>query len=156
MKHVLLLTGETALVDDCYYDSVMKHSWYFNGKYIYRQGGNICLHQYIVSLRGEIVEVGLEIDHKNRNKFDNQSENLRVVTVSQNQHNTGERQDNTSGCKGVTFNKDRNNWDARIRINGRRYHLGVRKTFEEAVALRKRAEERYLCATLREATKKVR
>ncbi len=48
------------------------------------------------------------------------------------------RNDNTSGCTGVT--RHRNKWIASISINGYRYKLGAYEKLEDAVAVRKQAE----------------
>jgi hypothetical protein len=58
---------------------------------------------------GEIPD-GLEIDHINRNRSDNRIENLRLVNRSENNLNTGIRVDNTSGYKGVSFDKKRSKY----------------------------------------------
>ena len=50
---------------------------------------------------------------------------------------------NTSGAKGVSWNKGRESWDAYINIHGKRIRLGRYAKFEDAVKARKRAEEEY-------------
>ena len=50
---------------------------------------------------------------------------------------------NTSGIKGVSWNKQRNGWDAYINIHGKRICLGRYTKFEDAVKARKKAEEEY-------------
>lgn len=50
------------------------------------------------------------------------------------------RSDNTSGYKGVYWKKDR--WAVRIQYKGRRYFLGTYDKLEEAIKVRKEAEER--------------
>lgn len=55
-----------------------------------------------------------EIDHINMNKTDNQIENLREATHSQNQCNKLARSDNTSGFKGVSWHKQSKKWRVRI------------------------------------------
>eukprot|EP01038_Epipyxis_sp_PR26KG_P017467 gene17467-24167_t len=42
------------------------------------------------------------------------------------------RSDNKSGIKGVSFNSNRNKWEAYIMIDGIKIHLGLFKTIEEA------------------------
>ncbi len=49
------------------------------------------------------------------------------------------RSNNTSGCPGVTRSKGK--WAARISVNKYRYRLGAYDELEDAVAVRKRAEE---------------
>lgn len=50
---------------------------------------------------------------------------------------------NTSGVKGVSWNKEKGAWDAYINIHGKRIRLGRYTKFEDAVKARKRAEEEY-------------
>ena len=73
-----------------------------------------------------------EIDHINNIRNDNRIENLREVTHTQNQWNHAKRKNNTSGFKGVDFNKQNNKWRAQIRQNSKKLHLGSFLTPEEA------------------------
>ena len=50
---------------------------------------------------------------------------------------------NTSGVKGVSWNKEKEAWDAYINIHGKRIRLGRYAKFEDAVKARKQAEEEY-------------
>lgn len=73
-----------------------------------------------------------EVDHINGNKTDNRIENLRIATPSENRCNRGKQRNNTSGYKGVYFNKRSNSWYAEIRKSGIKKYLGSAKTPEEA------------------------
>lgn len=95
-------------------------------------GGNILVHVAIwIMLKGDVPE-NMEIDHINNNPLDNRIENLRLATRNQNCHNTRMRSDNTSGIKGVVWNKDNNNWRARIYINNNKIEIGSFNTIDEA------------------------
>jgi len=72
------------------------------------------------------------IDHVNGVKDDNSISNLRSCTQQQNTFNRGARKDNTSGFKGVSFNKMAKKFHARIVINGKNKHLGLFNTAKEA------------------------
>lgn len=50
---------------------------------------------------------------------------------------------NTSGTKGVSFNKKDNRWVAYIYYKNKRFHLGSFVSYEDAVAARKVAEEKF-------------
>lgn len=50
---------------------------------------------------------------------------------------------NTTGVRGVTFDKATNKYRATIEFQGKRYHLGRFKTLEEAKQKREEAEEKY-------------
>ena len=65
-----------------------------------------------------------ECDHKNRNRSDNQSSNLQPATRNQNQHNRDKQRNNTSGYKGVTRDKSREKWMAKIAAGGKNIFLG--------------------------------
>lgn len=82
-----------------------------------------------------------EIDHINGIRSDNRLSNLREATPSQNQANKGMRKDNTSGAKGVTWDKSRGKWLAAIHVNGKRQGLGRYQTIGEAAAAYEAAAE---------------
>jgi len=65
-----------------------------------------------------------EIDHINGDKSDNRIENLRECTTSQNQFNAKLRKDNTSGIKGVSWDRKSKSWTARIKLNKEKIFLG--------------------------------
>lgn len=57
------------------------------------------------------------IDHIDGNRSNNKIENLREATKSQNMHNAKMRINNTSGIKGVYWNKANKNWRVRFKIH---------------------------------------
>lgn len=76
---------------------------------------------------------GLEVDHINRDRFDNRRSNLRIAEKWQQNANSGLHADNTSGFRGVSHSKG-GRWRAYIGVDGRTVHLGV-FTSREAAAL---------------------
>ncbi|EDW0102783.1 HNH endonuclease [Salmonella enterica subsp. salamae serovar 6,7:z:1,5] len=78
------------------------------------------------------------IDHINGNRQDNRIENLRVVSASENCHNVKLRHNSTSGFIGVV--RCNSGFRSYIQANGKRVHLGVYPSMEEAIAVRKAAE----------------
>jgi hypothetical protein len=72
------------------------------------------------------------VDHIDCNKANNKIENLRETTVAQNQWNRGLDRNNTSGIKGVYYDKSRNKWAVGIRKNNQKIFLGRFDTLEEA------------------------
>lgn len=80
------------------------------------------LHRVIMErVLGRKLTQDEEVDHINGDTLDNRRANLRVVTRTQNNQNARRRKDNTSGYKGVVFNKLRGKWFAQIQINKKRY-----------------------------------
>ena len=65
------------------------------------------------------------IDHIDNNKQNNYIKNLRWSSSSENCRNSSLSKRNTSGCKGVSFIKKRNKWQAQIMHNHKTIHLGL-------------------------------
>jgi hypothetical protein len=76
------------------------------------------------------------LDHIDGNKSNNQIENLRDVTHQQNQWNR-------TKAKGYSWDKSANKFCAHIGINGKRKHLGLFQTKEEARNAYLKAKEIY-------------
>lgn len=83
---------------------------------------------------GKLPEI--DTDHINGVKNDNRIVNLRACLTSENTWNSGIRKSNTSGFKGVDFNKATGKWRARLRIDGNEKHLGLFSAPELASAVR--------------------
>src|SRR5262245_19767608 len=64
-----------------------------------------------------------EIDHADENQSNNRWNNLREATPSQNHRNRGKQRNNTTGYKGVCFDKRAKRFVAGIKLNGRRHNL---------------------------------
>jgi hypothetical protein len=75
-----------------------------------------------------------EVDHRNLDRADDRFENLRPATHAQNGANRGLPPTNTSGRKGVHWNKKLKKWQAAIKVGKRRVHLGVFTDIEAAAA----------------------
>jgi len=74
----------------------------------------------------------LEIDHIDRNKQNNNINNSRCVSRSENIRNTRKRTGCVSKYKGVCFDKRRCVWWASVRNNGKSVYLGRVETEEDA------------------------
>jgi len=85
----------------------------------------------------------LPIDHINGNPADNRIENLRQATGSENMRNQRISSANKSGVTGVCWAAHRDKWSAQIKMDGRKIHLGLFTSLDEAAAARKAAERRY-------------
>lgn len=81
------------------------------------------------------------LDHIDGNKTNNKISNLREATPNENQYNQKLARHNTSGVKGVSWNKGTNKWQAHIQINGKKKNLGYYTCIEEAEQAVKEARE---------------
>lgn len=85
---------------------------------------------------------GYVVDHEDRNKLNNQRNNLRFVTKSGNAANSKLSKNNTSGVKGVRKARS-GRWVACLMLNGKNIYLGTYDTIEEAAEARRKGEEKY-------------
>lgn len=81
-----------------------------------------------------------EIDHKDRDKTNNQLANLRQTTRSLNAQNRNPQSRNTSGVAGVSFSKRSKKWISQITSHGKSYYLGSFHDLDKAVSARLAAE----------------
>jgi hypothetical protein len=71
-----------------------------------------------------------QIDHINRNPLDNRKENLRVATQTENTWNMSKQSRNTTGFKGVWFDKTLGKFRAGLSSNNKTIHIGC---FDKAI-----------------------
>ncbi len=83
------------------------------------------------------------VDHINQDTTDNRIANLRNLTQAENLQNRGKNRNNTSGHRGVAWNKSGNCWHTRIKVGEEDHYLGSFKNLEDAVAARKAGEAKY-------------
>jgi len=76
------------------------------------------------------------VDHIFNNKTDNRVESLRWCTNQENIRNQQISSRNTSGVKGVSWDKHHQKWSAQIMIDGIKINIGRFETKEDAAAAR--------------------
>ena len=94
----------------------------------------LCLVSRLVAqaFRPDWVE-NLEVDHINGVKTQNNIENLRMVTREMNRRSfLTKRRGCSSQFRGVTWDKNKKRWQARIQVDGKGKHLGRYDEEEEA------------------------
>ena len=103
----------------------------------YRGGFEVDGQKYVTSRLAWLYMTGewpaLDVDHANGDPTDDRWENLRHATRRQNNGNAKKRRDNTSGIKGVHWDRERKKWFVAINdAVGHRRALGRYKSLEEA------------------------
>ena len=105
MKYIPLTQGKLAIVDDEDFEWLSQWKWHFNRKkYAARtinHSGKLYMHQVILN-----TPKGMLSDHRNGNGLDNRRKNLRACNVQQNKANSRLPKNNTSGFKGVYWEKN--------------------------------------------------
>lgn len=148
MKSIPLTQGKFALVDDEDYRWLIRWKWHYNGGYAKRKIINrgvrreIGMHNEIMgNYYGEFL-----VDHKDRNGLNNQKQNLRRCTLSQNVGNR-EIKRGASGYIGV-YERPRKGrgkrWMAKLMYEKKIVYRKFFSTAEEAARARDRAAKEYL------------
>lgn len=73
-----------------------------------------------------------QIDHINQVRTDNRISNLREVTSAENNQNRRITSNNASGVVGVSWNKEKRRWVARVTFNGEVFRVGSYKDIGDA------------------------
>lgn len=143
--------GRVSLVDTADWPLLSQYQWSlhtdggaYRGEYTTLEGEgpvksrrrhrNVRMHRQIMD-----APDGIEVDHKDLDRLNNRRGNLRLATSQQQKCNQGLRQDNTSGVKGVAWDRSRKRWVAYIRKNRRRVTLGRFLDKADAVRVRQSA-----------------
>lgn len=138
MKTINLTKGKVAQVSDEDYDRVAclswhalqgKTTWYaVHGRRVGKKMQSIYLHKFILGI-GD----GQEGDHRDRDGLNNQRENLRVCTTTQNQYNRRKYKTGlTSRHKGVSIERRSGKWKLQINVHGKQVYVGLFPTEDEA------------------------
>lgn len=144
-KWIPLTKGLFALVDDADYELVNAYNWNVTAKsrsgnlYVERRAGGrlLSLHRWLMN-----APKGTQVDHINGNGLDCRRANMRVCSVKENHWNVRKQNRATSSrFKGVTWDKNRNLWMAKIKHNGKHKYLGRFSEQELAARAYNRAAE---------------
>lgn len=146
MAEIELTQGQVALIDDEDYERVVQFKWCaswqehtksFCAVRVDKAKRSILMHRFIMN-----AQPGQLIDHRHHNTLDNRKEQLRICNESQNHSNTRKRIDNTSGLIGVHLFKRTQRWQAQIRYEGRKIHIGCfADKIQAAIERDKKAKE---------------
>lgn len=148
MKIIPLTKGKSTTVSDCDYDWLMQWSWQAahyrrkSGDLWYavrtawsgsrskgtRRSKGLKMHREIAMRAGKVSKL---YDHKDGNGLNNQRENIRPCTHSQNSANSKKTPCRLSRLKGVN-QRESGRWKAQIGFDGKHYNLGTYDTEELA------------------------
>jgi hypothetical protein len=138
MKEIKLTRNQVTIVDDIDYDYLMQWKWvaltgnrnegkFYAARITHPNGKSkaIMMHRVIAKR----IRLSLEhlIDHIDRNRLNNQRNNLREATVTQSAQNCVKN--NKTGFRGVV-EKPNGKWVSQIRANNKSFYLG---TFDSPV-----------------------
>lgn len=122
-----LSDGSCAIVDASDVEMLSHWTWRVSEGYVRAYGGmsadgkvqHVRMHRVIMA-----PDPGQDVDHINGDGLDNRRANLRLCHRRQNIRNQRKHRNNTSGYKGVFWQRDKGKWRASISKNYRSHHLG--------------------------------
>jgi hypothetical protein len=120
------------IVDSSDYPLVKQYKWsLLNNGYVFTRvnGKAIGLSSFIL---GVCATKQMVVDHMDGDTLNNRRSNLRQCSTQQNIQNQTIRSDNSSGFKGVFWDKGLKKWRARIKVNYVGKHLGCFSKKEDA------------------------
>ena len=86
------------------------------------------------------------IDHIDRNKQNNDFNNLRLASNQENCCNKNVYKNSSTKHRGISFIQKRNAFYAQIQVKGKKYNLGYYNSLPDAIKARKNAEIKYFGA----------
>ena len=141
MKKIKLTQGKYAYLDDKDFVIQSKFNWILRKHrytfYVFRwvKGKRVHLHKEIL---GKIPRGKTEIDHIDGDGLNNCRKNLMFVTNHENQRKRKLNKNNTSGHKGIYWNKRLKKWQAYGYINYKSIYIGVFSKIEDAIKAREK------------------
>lgn len=142
--------SRACFVDDEDYEMLKNRKWSENGNGYPRNGFtnrilNPNKQQIFVMMHRVIMwsPDGMVIDHIDGNKLNNQKKNLRVCSPTDNKRNRGMSRRNTSGYKGVYWQRANKKWYAAINTDERFLNVGSFENKEDAARAYNAAASKY-------------
>lgn len=144
MKEIPLTQGKVAIVDDDDFEWLSKWKWYYNQGYAVRTE-DIPGKQKTVLMHAQIMGTpkGMQTDHRDMNTLNNCKANLRICTFSENKFNCNKQSNNTSGYKGVTWDKRNKKWYAQIEFQKKNIGIGHFDNPQEAAKMYDKFAKQY-------------
>ena len=148
MKQIKLTQGKVALVDNKDFKFLNQWKWHAikidSIYYACRKNSigespqRIFMHRVLLKAKADQL-----IDHKDTDGLNNQKENLRFCTRSENARNRKSMKKSTSKYLGVSWDKEKSRWRGNITKNGKNIKLGTFKIEKEAAVIYNIAARKY-------------
>lgn len=135
--------GEQFYFDKEDYELIKNYTWSINDSgYVVSNPLGKWIRMHILIMNRIDANDEKDIDHINHNQKDNRKENLRIIEHFQNITYCKTYLNNTSGRKGVYWDKSKNRWVVYITYNKKTHFIGRYENFEDAVKAREEAEQK--------------
>ncbi len=136
------LNGEEFYFDKEDYEKIKSYCWRIDTRgYVTTNIDKVPVFMHRLILN--ITDKNIIVDHIYHNKNDNRKSKLRLCTNKENCRNAKIGINNTSGVVGVFYNKNKNKWEATIKVDGKSKYLGRYDKIEDAINCRLEAQNKY-------------
>lgn len=139
--------GTSFIFDKEDYDKIKSYSWWYDGRYVVAHSHkNDHFNTSVIRMHRVVLDLNIyddyEVDHINLIRYDNRKKNLRQCNHTENSRNKELSHLSSTGVTGVRKTNS-GKWNSSIRYNYKNHNLGNFNNFEDAVNVRKMAEEKY-------------
>jgi len=147
MKTIELTQGQVAKVSDHRFEYINqwkwrarweKHTQSFCAIRINKEGKTVYMHREIMQ-----TPKGMECDHKDHDTLNNQDDNLRNVTVSQNQMNRKVNSNNKLQEKCIYHHSQRDGYNVQVKKDKKIVYNKFFKNLADAIVARDEAVKKY-------------
>lgn len=135
--------GDSFFIDIEDYERVKDIYWFKDSKNYIRgiyNGNKVRLHRFIMNAPDDML---VDHIHGEETRNDNRKSNLRIGTNSQNQMNKNLHPEDASYVAGVRWSNKDKKWISFIGLNNKHIYLGSFNNKEDAIKVRKEAEDKY-------------
>lgn len=122
------------------YELIKNYCWFIDSNgYVQNKSGNkvTFFHRLVMNAPGDKL-----VDHIYHQKNDNRKSQLRLCSPSENVRNRSVSH-SSSGVCGVYWYSKNGKWSVEIVVDGKKINLGLFENKEQAIKVRKEAEEKY-------------
>ena len=135
-RRIRTTTGEELVFDDEDYEVLRNNTLFFD---VQRQivmttgkttkGGNVAIPigKILLNAEGKCT-----VHHKDKNRLNFKRNNLELISLQKAQFKNKISKNNTSGYKGVSWNKNAKKYSAKIKVEGKNKHLGYHGSAHDA------------------------
>lgn len=102
-----------------------------------KKAESIMMHRFIMNTKSKEV-----VDHVDHDGLNNRRGNLRNVTTAENAQNLNLAKNNSTGVRGVSFNKQKGKYEAYYHLENKKIRVGLFDTVEDAEARLKETRDK--------------
>lgn len=137
-NYIFMVKNKEIIIDRNMYQLMFQNTWHISRGYVINSKK-----ERLSRIILDCFDLSLVVDHINGNTFDNRKCNLRIVTPEQNNLNKMPAKSSSSKYIGVFWDKNKNKWCAKIKVQNKQLFLGYFEREQDAALARDYATKKY-------------